>query len=82
MLALPALPVAGRERAGRAVLRWERLFMGMKPSPYNAVRYFYRAEELARGNPRDLNNPLHFSKVRLNLPGMETFDPTMPHVYK
>jgi hypothetical protein len=38
---------------GRPYERWERLFMGMKPSPYNAVRYFCWAEEFARGNPAD-----------------------------
>jgi hypothetical protein len=27
--------------------RWERLFMGMKPSPYISVKYFYGAEEFA-----------------------------------
>ena len=30
-------------------LRWNRLFMGMKPSPYNAVRSYYWAEEFAKG---------------------------------
>ena len=38
--ALPDAPSSGRERKGRAILRWERLFMGMKPSPHNAVRCF------------------------------------------
>ena len=71
-----------RDPRERVLLRWERLFMGMKPSPYNAVRYFYWAEELARGNPKAASNPLHYSRVILNLPGMKSYDPTMPHVYK
>ena len=63
-------------------LPWEHLLMGMKPSPDNAVRYFYWAEELARGNPKDMTNPFHYSEVILNLPGMESYDPTSPHVFK
>jgi hypothetical protein len=67
---------------GRLYERWERLFMGMKPSPYNAVRYFYLAEEFARGNPEDPKNALRYDKVVLNLPGSDDFDPTLPMVMK
>ena len=77
---LPKPEVSGSRN--KIHLRWERLFMGMKPSPYNAVRYFYWAEELARGNPEDSTNPFHYSEVTLNLPGMESYDPTSPHVFK
>jgi hypothetical protein len=59
--------------------RWERLFLGMKPSPYNAVRYFYWAEEFAHGgNPTDTKNAMRYDKVILNLPGVADFDPTLP----
>jgi hypothetical protein len=67
---------------GRLYERWERLFMGMKPSPYNAVRYFYWAEEFARGNPVDSKNALRYDRVKLNLPGDPAFDPTLPLVMK
>lgn len=40
-----------RKRNGQCLLRWSRLFMGMRPSPYNAVRYFYGGDEFIRGNP-------------------------------
>ena len=43
-------------------LRWSRLFMGMKPSPYNAVRFYYWGEEFSRGNLRDLTNPFGYSQ--------------------
>jgi hypothetical protein len=79
---MPSLPLSARLSQDRVLLRWERLFMGMRPSPYNAVRYFYWGEELARGNPKDLSNPFAYSEVVLNLPGMTSYDPTMPHVYK
>ena len=63
-------------------LRWSRLFMGMKPSPYNAVRFYYWGEEFSMGNFKNLSNPFGFDKVILNLPGMEEYDPTKPKVMK
>lgn len=62
--------------------RWERLFMGMRSSPYNSVRYFYWAEEFGRGNPLDEGNALRYDRVILNLPGMPDFDPSKPNVMK
>ena len=69
---------------GRAIklLRWTRLFMGMRPSPYNAVRYYYWGEEFARGDPLIPENPMGYDCIRLNLPGMNHFDPTLPKVMK
>ncbi|KAL7558570.1 hypothetical protein ACA910_013096 [Epithemia clementina (nom. ined.)] len=63
-------------------LRWERLFMGMTPSPYNAVTHFYLAEELARGSPTDPSNPCRFDKVHLNIPGSENYDSTLPWIIR
>ncbi|KAL7581487.1 hypothetical protein ACA910_022057 [Epithemia clementina (nom. ined.)] len=61
-------------------LRWERLFMGLTSSPYNAVTHFYLAEELAQG--ADTTNSCQYDKVRLNIPGAITYDPTLPWVMK
>jgi hypothetical protein len=44
-------------------LRWGRLFMGMKPSPYNAVRFYCWAEEFAMGDLRDSDNPFGFDEI-------------------
>ena len=45
---MPNLPKSGvTGNCQKIHLRWERLFMGMRPSPYNAVRYFYWTKELA-----------------------------------
>ena len=63
-------------------LRWTRLFMGMKPSPYLAIRHYYWGEEFARGNPARIGNPMGYDKVVLNLPGMERYDPAYPKVMK
>ena len=62
--------------------RWVRCLMGFKPSPYNAVGTFRWADEIIRGNPRDLSNPFCWSTVELNLPGSEIFDPRRPWVSK
>jgi hypothetical protein len=48
--------------------------MGFKPSPYYSTRFYYWAEEFARGNRRDKTNPLRWDEVRLNLPGGKAFD--------
>ena len=63
-------------------LRWSRLFMGMKPSPYNAVRFYYWGEEFAKGNLRNSANPFGYDEVILNLPGMNSYDPTKPKILK
>ena len=56
--------------------------MGMRPSPYNAVRQYYWGEEFARGNPSDKSNPMGYDRIRLNLPGMPEYDPAFPKVMK
>ena len=64
-------------------LRWSRLFMGMKPSPYNAVRFYYWGEEFAKGDLRNAtDNPFGFDEVILNLPGMESYDTLKPKLQK
>ena len=74
-------PTSGGGRSTK-ILRWTRLFMGMRPSPYNAVRYYYWGEEFARGDPSLASNPMGYDCVRLNLPGMNHFDPLLPKVMK
>lgn len=67
---------------GKTTLRWGRLFMGMKPSPYNSVRHYYWAEEFAKGDPSDPTNPMGYDSVILNLPRMASYDPNQPKVMK
>ncbi len=77
------LKTAGHDlSSSRHIVRWNRLFMGMKSSPYNAVRHYYLGEEFARGNPLDPTNPMGYSRIRLNLPGRPDYDPTLPKVMK
>ena len=56
--------------------------MGLRPSPYWAVRFFYLADEFARGNHRDVKNALRWDKIILNLPGSHDFNPSLPWVMK
>jgi len=56
--------------------------MGFKPSPYLAIRFLAIAIDLARGDPYDSSNPFHWSNVILNLPCSDTFNPSLPWVYK
>lgn len=61
--------------------RWTRTLMGFKPSPYVCTQMFSWGEELIVGDRTELDNPFHWDKVVLNLPGTNEYDPTMPVVY-
>ena len=62
--------------------RWNRTWMGFKPSPHNAARHLAIATELAMGDPLDCNNAFFQDKLILNLPCSEKFNPSMPWLYK
>ena len=80
---VPSIRPANKSTATKpAILRWTRLFMGMRPSPYLAVRHYYWGEEFARGNPATPGNPMGYDCVKLNLPGMKGYDPSKPKVMK
>ena len=66
----------------RFLVRWERCWMGFRPSPYWCVRFFYLADEFGRGNPKDKKNALRWDSVKLNLPGSRHFNPSLPWVMK
>jgi hypothetical protein len=63
-------------------IRWERCWMGFRPSPYYAIRFYYWAEEIIRGDRRAPGNPLRWDRVVLNLPGSKEFNPSRPRVAK
>jgi hypothetical protein len=56
--------------------------MGFRPSPYYGARFYYWAEEFARGNRKDSDNPLRWDSVKLNLPGDLKWNPAFPRVMK
>ena len=62
--------------------RWTRLFMGCKLCPYLSIRYTYHAEEFVVGDRLLAGNPMHWDHTVLNLPGMVSFNPALPWVYR
>ena len=62
--------------------RWTRAAMGLTSSPYQAVQATMWADQIIQGNRHDINHPLHWSRVVLNLPGSAEYNPSMPWVYK
>ncbi|KAL7576144.1 hypothetical protein ACA910_004804 [Epithemia clementina (nom. ined.)] len=61
---------------------WNRCAMGLLPSPYQATQSAQRVKRLALGDRDDPLNVFRWSKVVLNLPGNEGYDPTRPWVYR
>ena len=72
----------GVSKEGALWERWDRLFMGFRPSPFLSCRFYHWAAEVAEGNPTECKNPLRYDKVLLNLPGDPRYDPTKPWVMK
>jgi hypothetical protein len=61
---------------------WSRCWMGCKPSPFYAVRFYYWAEEFARGHHGDPKNYMRWDFIKMNLPGDPSYNPTKPRVMK
>jgi hypothetical protein len=61
---------------------WNRCFMGLRPSPYNAIRYRYLADEFAQEHHRASANAMQWDQIILNLPGSGDYDPTLPWLMK
>jgi hypothetical protein len=57
---------------------WMCCAMGLKVSPNHAIRALLHVEEFLLGNPLNKVNPFHTSGVKLNLPGTESYDLTIP----
>ena len=67
---------------GTCLFTWNRLLMGFRPSPYIATRHLLCARRFLLGNRKDRDNPFAWEDIMLNLPGMDTYDPRKPWVYK
>ena len=63
-------------------MRWGRLVFGWQSSPYFGLRMFARAIELAKGSPVEGEGAFGWTRVVLNLPGMDNYDPGRPRVMK
>ena len=62
--------------------RWERNLMGLRLSPFLCTQTFEWGADCIRGDRHALDNPFRWDKVMFNLPGQQTYNPTMPWVYK
>lgn len=62
--------------------RWNRLAMGLRNSPYNAIQGMMVAKEMILGDPTDKDNVFRWKSVRMNLPGSETYDPSKAWIAK
>jgi hypothetical protein len=58
--------------------RWERCLMGLRTSPFQAIQAALWCEEVIRGDRLRPNNPFHWDRLRLNLPGMVDYNPGLP----
>jgi hypothetical protein len=61
---------------------WKRAAMGLRSSPYQAVQAMSVAEELILGDRKKPTNIFRWDRIRLNLPGNATYDPSLPWVSK
>ena len=71
-----------REIGGAKWERWERTLVGFRSSPYVCTQMFAWGDTVIKGDRHDVNNPLQWDEVVLNLPGSEKYNPSMPWVYK
>lgn len=71
-----------KQHSHRCWLHWVRTAMGLKWSPYQAIKSMHFAEELIRGDHTDPTNVFHWNKVLVNLPGRPDYDPTYPWLCK
>jgi hypothetical protein len=73
---------ASKRNLKRIIERWARCLMGFKPSPFVTTQTFGWSEEVIVGDRSDPSNPFYWDCVKLNLPGTEAYDPSMPWVYR
>jgi hypothetical protein len=65
---------------------WQPVTMGMKSSPYQSVQGMsflsFLVEIMAKGGRKDPTNIFRWDSLRLNLPGLASYDPGLPWVSK
>jgi len=71
-----------KDSSSKTWLRWNRTLMGFRSSPYIACKIYGWVVDIARGNPRQSTNPFKWDSIRINLPGSESYDPTLPWIAK
>ena len=61
---------------------WTRLCFRWNQSLELVTTFYYLTEEFIRGDHRNVNNPLRWDNIVLNLIGNPYFDPTISNVFK
>jgi hypothetical protein len=56
--------------------------MGLKTSPHGCIRMDLLGDEVKRGNHLSAHNPYFYKHLRLNLPGSDSYQPSLPWVSK
>jgi len=79
---LEFLPGSGNNSSSNLYVVNGRNWMGLRPSPEWSCRFYYLAEEFIRGNEKEVENPLRWDRVILNLIGIPDFNPALPNVFK
>jgi hypothetical protein len=77
---MPKGETAGEGR--RHLVRWNRCLMGGTFSPYQTGKGMGHAKEMIMGDPNDCSDVFQWKEVRLNLPGVEDYDPSLSWVSK
>jgi len=60
--------------------QWKRCAMGLRPSPYAAVKGALIARRMVLGNRHDPNNPFRWARVVLNQPGDDHYRADLPWI--
>ena len=74
--------IAGTPRRGGDEImgKWTRCAMGLRPSPYVAVKGALIARRLILGDRKDTTNPFAWDRIRLNQPGDVDYRPDLPWI--
>ena len=68
----------GLELESRILGCWERTWIGLKPSPVVAARFYYIAEEFVQGRQDHVDNPFYWDKLVVNAIDNKDFNPALP----
>jgi hypothetical protein len=63
-------------------VRWNRIAMGLRPSPFCAVQIMAWLDETVFGEHLDQDNVFRWDVVELSFPGMPQYSSAKPGVYK
>jgi hypothetical protein len=63
-------------------VRWNRIAMGIMPSPYCAVKIMAWLDENLFGDHLDQDNVFRWGVIELNLLGIPSYSPSKPWMYK